>query len=83
VDRAAEVGADVLGAAAAARYAELYDAEALRKTYVSMCATIGREVRVELPDGSSITGLARDVDESGRLLVGERALSAGDVVHVR
>jgi BirA family transcriptional regulator, biotin operon repressor / biotin---[acetyl-CoA-carboxylase] ligase len=71
----------------AARYAELSNTEALRKAYVSMCATLGRPVRVERPDGSVLTGEARDVDEGGRLVVaaadGEHPLSAGDVVHVR
>jgi BirA family transcriptional regulator, biotin operon repressor / biotin---[acetyl-CoA-carboxylase] ligase len=67
----------------AARYAELSDTEALRKAYVSVCATVGRQVRVELPDGSALTGRAGDVDESGRLVVDDRALSAGDIVHVR
>jgi BirA family biotin operon repressor/biotin-[acetyl-CoA-carboxylase] ligase len=67
----------------AARYAELDDVEALRKAYVSMCATLGRQVRVELPDGTAITGLASGIDHAARLVVGEHALSAGDVVHVR
>lgn len=67
----------------AARYAGLGDAGALREAYVSMCATVGRRVRVELPDGSVLTGRASDVDRNGRLVVGERPLSAGDVVHVR
>lgn len=61
----------------------------LAATYRERCATIGREIRVHLPDGTSITGLADGVDDDGRLLVLEpggstaRALSAGDVVHVR
>jgi BirA family transcriptional regulator, biotin operon repressor / biotin---[acetyl-CoA-carboxylase] ligase len=67
----------------ATRYATLGDTEALRKAYVSMCATVGRQVRVELPDGSALTGLATDIDESGRLVVGDRPLSAGDITHVR
>jgi BirA family biotin operon repressor/biotin-[acetyl-CoA-carboxylase] ligase len=44
-------------------------------------------VRVELPDGSSVTGEAVDVDTTGRLVVrtddGLTALAAGDVLHVR
>jgi BirA family biotin operon repressor/biotin-[acetyl-CoA-carboxylase] ligase len=57
--------------------------------YRERCSTIGRTVRVELPDGESLLGLADGVDDEGRLLVlGEpdgpvRALSAGDVVHIR
>ncbi len=55
----------------------------LRTAYRSLCATIGREVRIELPGGASATGTATDVDPDGRLVVGGQAYSAGDVVHVR
>jgi BirA family biotin operon repressor/biotin-[acetyl-CoA-carboxylase] ligase len=59
----------------------------LAESYVAACATIGSEVRVELPSGETLSGTATGVDPSGRLLVehaGEhRAVSAGDVVHVR
>jgi BirA family biotin operon repressor/biotin-[acetyl-CoA-carboxylase] ligase len=65
------------------------DAEAsgLRAAYLRACSTVGRDVRVELPGGGALAGLAKDVDDAGRLLVsaadGVRAVSAGDVVHVR
>ncbi|WP_261559255.1 biotin--[acetyl-CoA-carboxylase] ligase [Frankia tisae] len=59
------------------------DPQAARAAYVEVCATIGREVRVELPDGSADTGRATDVDLEGRLVVAGRAYSAGDVVHLR
>jgi len=59
----------------------------LAESYVAACATVGRDVRVELPSGELLTGRATGVDPSGRLLVehdGLRtAVSAGDVVHVR
>lgn len=55
----------------------------LRQAYRSLSATLGREVRVELPGDRTWTGVASDVDEAGRLVVGEQALSAGDVIHVR
>lgn len=59
----------------------------LAESYVAACATIGSEVRVELPSGETLAGTATGVDPSGRLLVeyagGHRAVSAGDVVHVR
>ena len=74
----------------AAAYAEFGRAggeRALREAYEQVCATVGRRVRVELPGGEVLTGTATGVDEHGRLLVtggeGVRALSAGDVVHVR
>lgn len=51
------------------------------------CATVGQAVRVSLPDGSSLEGTAGALDPDGRLLVvadgATRAVSAGDVVHVR
>jgi BirA family transcriptional regulator, biotin operon repressor / biotin---[acetyl-CoA-carboxylase] ligase len=46
------------------------------------CSTIGRRVRVELPD-RTLEGLATAVTDDGRLLVDGRAVSAGDVVHLR
>ena len=62
-------------------------ATGLRAEYLKHCATIGKEVRVELPGGAVLTGRACDVDSVGQLLVsaadGVHAVSAGDVVHVR
>jgi BirA family biotin operon repressor/biotin-[acetyl-CoA-carboxylase] ligase len=57
--------------------------------YGAACATLGRQVRVELPAGRVLAGRAEDVDASGRLLVrpadalSATAVSAGDVVHLR
>lgn len=55
--------------------------------YREICETIGREVRVELPGGDVVTGVAVAVDDDGRLIVreaeAERAWSAGEVVHLR
>ncbi|MBN6056428.1 biotin--[acetyl-CoA-carboxylase] ligase [Nonomuraea sp. RK-328] len=63
------------------------DKAGLRAAYQASSATIGREVRVELPGDRFLTGRATGVDESGRLqLTAEgqsHALSAGDVVHLR
>lgn len=57
--------------------------QAVLERYRTECDTIGREVRVSLPDGEELTGTATGLDRSGRLLVGDRAVGAGDVVHVR
>jgi BirA family biotin operon repressor/biotin-[acetyl-CoA-carboxylase] ligase len=50
------------------------------------CGTLGHRVRVTLPTGELI-GRATAIDDTGRLVVattaGLRAVSAGDVVHVR
>ena len=56
--------------------------------YRAACRTLGRRVQVQLPGRPPVTGLARDVDGAGRLLVerddGRReAFAAGDVVHLR
>src|SRR5579859_1255783 len=55
--------------------------------YARRCATLGRQVRVELPGGHLVHGLAAGIDPAGRLLVrvpdGELPVAAGDVVHVR
>jgi BirA family biotin operon repressor/biotin-[acetyl-CoA-carboxylase] ligase len=62
-------------------------ASGLRAEYMRSCCTVGREVRVELPGGTFLSGRACDVDGSGRLLIagqdGVEAVSAGDVIHVR
>ena len=60
----------------------------LRADYRAACASLGSDVRVELPSGNVITGIAEDVDPDGRLLLLEpaghrRAVAAGDVVHLR
>jgi BirA family biotin operon repressor/biotin-[acetyl-CoA-carboxylase] ligase len=55
----------------------------LAAAYTAVCATIGRPVRVDLPAGEVLTGVATGLDAGGRLLVDGTAVSAGDVVHVR
>jgi BirA family biotin operon repressor/biotin-[acetyl-CoA-carboxylase] ligase len=59
----------------------------LRAEYLRLSATIGREVRVELPGGKVLTGTASGIDQVGRLIVdaasGPAAVSAGDVIHLR
>jgi BirA family transcriptional regulator, biotin operon repressor / biotin---[acetyl-CoA-carboxylase] ligase len=63
------------------------DAPGLRADYLRWSATVGREVRVELPGGARLSGTAEDVDEVGRLVVRTPdnlvRVGAGDVVHVR
>jgi BirA family transcriptional regulator, biotin operon repressor / biotin---[acetyl-CoA-carboxylase] ligase len=61
----------------------------LLDAYRPLCVTLGQRVRVELPVGRFVTGVARDIDPDGRLLTADgpsgppMAISAGDVVHVR
>ncbi|MBQ1011221.1 biotin--[acetyl-CoA-carboxylase] ligase, partial [Micromonospora sp. M51] len=62
-------------------------ASGLRDAYLAACATVGREVRVLLPNGDSLTGTATGVDPDGQLIVTTptetRTLAAGDVLHLR
>jgi BirA family transcriptional regulator, biotin operon repressor / biotin---[acetyl-CoA-carboxylase] ligase len=65
------------------------DASGLRAAYLERCDTIGRQVKVTLPGGKLLTGIAAGVDGFGCLQVGSGgaagliAVSAGDVIHVR
>jgi BirA family biotin operon repressor/biotin-[acetyl-CoA-carboxylase] ligase len=60
----------------------------LQEAYAAGCATLGRQVRAELPGGTAVTGEAVALDGDGRLVLatgsGERQpVSAGDIVHLR
>lgn len=64
------------------------DASGTRAQARAACLTLGRAVRIELPDGRELRGTATDLDLDGRLVVtGEdgasRSVAAGDVTHVR
>ncbi|MCW2680439.1 MAG: biotin--[acetyl-CoA-carboxylase] ligase [Frankiales bacterium] len=61
----------------------LGDADAARVSYRERCGTIGRMVRVELPAGRSVEGVAEAVDDNGRIVVDGVPYGAGDVVHLR
>ena len=53
----------------------------------ALCATLGGPVRVDLPDGTQLRGLAVRIGPRGELVVrdgsDETSVVAGDVVHVR
>lgn len=55
------------------------------ESYRAACISVGRDVTVRLPDGSTIVGVASSVDDHGALVVsaGETSvlISAGDVIH--
>jgi BirA family biotin operon repressor/biotin-[acetyl-CoA-carboxylase] ligase len=60
----------------------------LLAAYREGCATIGREVRVQVPGGPDLIGTATTVDNDGQLVVRTvdgvvKRVSAGDVLHVR
>ncbi|MDA2982152.1 MAG: biotin--[acetyl-CoA-carboxylase] ligase [Actinomycetota bacterium] len=57
--------------------------EDLTSKYRELSATIGREVRIERPDGSKIEATAVDIDETGSLhLDNGQLITVGDVVHL-
>ncbi|MDR6866293.1 BirA family biotin operon repressor/biotin-[acetyl-CoA-carboxylase] ligase [Microbacterium resistens] len=62
-------------------------ASGLRDRVAARCLTVGQEVRVSLPGGGEILGRATGLAEDGRIRVvdatGERAIAAGDIVHLR
>ena len=62
-------------------------ASGLHAAVTERCVTLGQEVRVSLPGGDVLQGVAWRLDAHGRLVVdaadGAHAVAAGDVVHVR
>lgn len=83
----------VLLAALAARFEAWHgaagDAETsgLAAAYRAACATLGADVRVDLPGGEALTGRGEAIDPDGSLVLateaGPRRVAAGDVTHVR
>jgi BirA family biotin operon repressor/biotin-[acetyl-CoA-carboxylase] ligase len=59
------------------------DPQALPPAYRSVSSTFGRPVRLSLPDGSTVEGVADGLDDDGRIVVNGMAYGAGDVVHLR
>lgn len=63
------------------------DPEVILPEYTELSATLGRAVRVELPDGKFLEGTAMGLDADGRLVLdtagGLHPLAAGDVTHLR
>jgi BirA family biotin operon repressor/biotin-[acetyl-CoA-carboxylase] ligase len=63
------------------------EASGLRQALLEASGTIGRQVVVEFPDNTRVSGLAKDIDSGGRLVVETPtetlSVSAGDVLHLR
>ena len=60
----------------------------LRAEYTGLCGTLGRRVRIELPGGRALDGVAAALEADGRLLVSvppdaDLPVAAGDIVHLR
>lgn len=92
-DREALVAAELAGVveADAAWRAGGAALEGMRSRYRALSATLGTEVRAELPGGEILTGTAEDLDGQGGLVLatgrgegaGRVTVTAGDVVHLR
>jgi BirA family biotin operon repressor/biotin-[acetyl-CoA-carboxylase] ligase len=66
---------------------EAGDSQQLTASYLDLCGTVGRLVRVQLGHGRTLEGSATGVDADGRLVVatrdGTESVGAGDVLHLR
>ncbi|GGF00669.1 biotin--[acetyl-CoA-carboxylase] ligase [Mycetocola zhadangensis] len=64
-------------------------ASGLQKAVTDSCSTVGARVKVELPGNLVLTGIARGIDSTGRIVVQADGspdltpVSAGDVTHLR
>ena len=54
-----------------------------KNEYRSKCATLGKTVRVTLPNGEVIEDMAIAISEEGALLLKNREISVGDILHLR
>ncbi len=87
---AARLGTDIAPADVLADLLAAFDAlpDIVDDIYRGELLTLGRSVRVELPGGRVVTGLAVDVEPSGRLVVRDargdlHRFDVGDIVHLR
>src|SRR5690554_5099449 len=65
------------------------EASGLHADVSALCSTLGEQVRVQLPNGETVRGVAVDLDEAGRLRINRASdasvltVAAGDVTHLR
>ncbi|WP_431795780.1 biotin--[acetyl-CoA-carboxylase] ligase [Microbacterium enclense] len=63
------------------------DVARVHRDIEKLCATVGRDVSVSMPDGTTVQGRVERLDDEGRLVVEsgtiQTVVAAGDVVHVR
>lgn len=74
--------------AVAALVAGAADAQAVRSGVRAACGTIGRHVRLELPDGTVVEAEATGIDDDGRITIRDRdgrsrGVAVGDLTHLR
>jgi len=54
-----------------------------KNEYRAKCATLGKTVRATLPNGEVIEDMAIAISEEGALLLKNREISVGDILHLR
>ena len=69
-------------------FAELFEAweegSELLDEYASASSTIGKKVRIELPNGENLEATVARISHTGELVLDDgRHVSAGDVIHLR
>jgi BirA family biotin operon repressor/biotin-[acetyl-CoA-carboxylase] ligase len=65
-------------------YVRWNSGEDLRHLYREMCATFGRSIRAELPNGNYLEGVAVDISAQGELILADGLrVTVGDIVHLR
>lgn len=78
---------DTVLSALESRYRKWDSGESIKSEYLKRCATIGKEVKVQLSETENIFGKAVGISDSGCLLVEVAGkiteFSAGDVFHLR
>ena len=63
--------------------AEWESGEDLTDDYLDSSATMGKKVRVDLPSGQSLEGIAAGISLQGELLLASgEVISVGDIVHL-
>lgn len=56
----------------------------IQRLYAQLSATLGKEIRVEYPNGKSQVGIASSISESGALVLDDGThVQAADIVHLR
>ena len=60
-----------------------HDLDSEKNNYRSACKTIGKEVRLTLPNGEVIEERALGISDDGSLLLSTREVTVGDIVHLR
>jgi BirA family biotin operon repressor/biotin-[acetyl-CoA-carboxylase] ligase len=83
-----ELDRNVLLCRALASFEELFnfwdEGRDLRERYIALSSTLSRSISAELPGGELLQGIAKEISPDGELILEDgRAISVGDIVHLR